>query len=64
MLPPEEAAVVEQSKPQRLPPFVLSPPHEAIPVLHKDWTLVGCSVGPRQVRSGIKAAGIEEQDDT
>ncbi|CAK0795653.1 unnamed protein product, partial [Prorocentrum cordatum] len=39
-LPPEEAAVVEQSKPKRLPPFVLSSPHEAIPVLHKDWTLV------------------------
>ncbi|CAK0819273.1 unnamed protein product, partial [Prorocentrum cordatum] len=39
-LPPEEAAVVEQSKPKRLPPFVLSFPHEASPVLHKDWTLV------------------------
>ncbi|CAK0871781.1 unnamed protein product, partial [Prorocentrum cordatum] len=39
-LPPEEAAVVERSKPKRLPPFVLSPPHEAIPVFHKGWTLV------------------------
>ena len=39
-LPPDLAAVVEQSKPSRIPPLILHSAHEAVPALHEDWTLV------------------------
>ena len=43
-LPDAEARVVMQTKPDRLPPFVLSTPHEAVPIFHRDWTLVSRSI--------------------
>ncbi|CAK0904423.1 unnamed protein product [Prorocentrum cordatum] len=57
-LPPEEAAVVEQSKPKRLPPFVLSSPHEAIPARHKGWALVeGAAWDPGKLVLELKLRG-------
>ena len=44
----EEAAVVMQTKPSRLPDLVLQSPHEAAPAFHEDWTLVPGSADDAQ----------------
>ena len=39
-LPPDQARIVMQTRPKRLPNLVLQSPHEAVPSFHEDWTLV------------------------
>ena len=70
-LPPDAAAAVEWTKPQRLPPLVLSGPHEAVPPpFHEDWTIVPGSkndaekwetkVRLREVRNKLLRGALEE----
>ena len=58
----EEAAVVMQSKPTRLPPLILQSPDEALPFFHEDWTRVeGSDIDSekweKELRCGTRGTG-------
>ena len=55
LLQGEEAAEAMRTKPTRLPDLILQSPHEAVPSLHEDWTLVeGSGIDPEKLEKELK----------
>ena len=53
-MPPDAAAAIMATKPGRCPPLVLESPHEAMQLLHEDWTRVRGSWNDPEARERLQ----------